>query len=146
MSVVFLGGCFRDLVAISERFPKVGETIQGSKFHMGFGGKAANASVMCARMGGTVALIAKLGNDANGIAYKEALEKESIDTKYLFTDPTEPTGVAQIMVEASGQNMIIVVPGSNMTLTPYEVGEAKPVIEKASLMTFGLEGNTHGSL
>ena len=46
-----MGGCFRDLVACSERFPKVGETITGTKFHMGFGGKAANAAVMCARMG-----------------------------------------------------------------------------------------------
>ena len=50
--VIFLGGCFRDLVACSERFPKVGETIVGTKFHMGFGGKAANAAVMCSRLGG----------------------------------------------------------------------------------------------
>jgi hypothetical protein len=40
--IIFAGGIFRDLVAYSERFPKVGETIFGSKFQMGFGGKSAN--------------------------------------------------------------------------------------------------------
>jgi hypothetical protein len=41
-SIIFSGGIFRDLVAYTERFPKVGETIFGSKFKMGFGGKSAN--------------------------------------------------------------------------------------------------------
>ena len=90
--VIFVGGLFRDLVACSERFPKVGETITGSKFHMGFGGKAANAAVMCARMGAKVALIGKLGNDDNGKAYREALDKEAIDTSFVLTDPQEPSG------------------------------------------------------
>ena len=109
--------------------PKVGETIPGTKFHMGFSGKAANAAVMCAKMGGNVTLIAKLGNDDNGKAYKEALKKEAING-ILFTDPVEPTGVAQIMVEEStGQNMIIVVPGSNMTLSKAEVHKAEKNIQ-----------------
>jgi len=141
-SVIFMGGCFRDLVACSERFPKVGETIVGSKFHMGFGGKAANAAVMCARMGGNVALIAKLGDDDNGKAYKEALSREAIDTSFIYTDPKEPSGVAHIMVEtSSGNNIIIVVPGSNMTLSVEETLMAEEKIKKAKLMSFGLEGN-----
>ena len=41
-SIIFSGGIFRDLVAYTERFPKVGETIFGSKFQTGFGGKSAN--------------------------------------------------------------------------------------------------------
>ena len=65
---------------------------------MGFGGKAANAAVMCARMGGNVALIAKLGDDDNGKAYKEALAREAIDTNFIYIDPKEPSGVAHIMV------------------------------------------------
>ena len=97
-TVIFLGGCFRDLVACSERFPKVGETIVGTKFHMGFGGKAANAAVMCSRLGGKVGIIGKLGNDANGDAYREAFGKEDINTTFLYTDPDEPSGVAHIMV------------------------------------------------
>lgn len=141
-SVIFMGGCFRDLVACSERFPKVGETIIGSKFHMGFGGKAANAAVMCARMGGNVALIAKLGDDDNGKAYKEALSREAIDTNFIYTDPKEPSGVAHIMVEtSSGNNVIIIVPGSNMTLSVEETLKAEDKIKTAKLISFGLEGN-----
>jgi sugar/nucleoside kinase (ribokinase family) len=90
--IVFMGGCFRDLVACSPRFPKVGETIVGSKFHMGFGGKAANAAVMCARLGGQVSIISKLGNDGNGVAYRDAFQTEGIDTLHLYTDPNEPSG------------------------------------------------------
>ena len=106
--VIFLGGCFRDLVACSERFPKVGETIVGTKFHMGFGGKAANAAVMCSRLGGKVGIIGKLGNDDNGNAYREAFGKEGINTTFLYTDPNEPSGVAHIMVETSSGNNIII--------------------------------------
>ena len=116
--------------------------ISGSKFHMGFGGKAANAAVMCARMGANVALIAKLGDDDNGKAYKEALSREAIDTKFIYTDPKEPSGVAHIMVEtSSGNNVIIIVPGSNMTLSVEETLKAEEKIKKAKFMSFGLEGN-----
>ena len=109
---------------------------------MGFGGKAANAAVMCARMGGNVALIAKLGDDDNGKAYKESLSREAIDTNFIYTDPKEPSGVAHIMVEtSSGNNIIIVVPGSNMTLSVEETLMAEEKIKKAKLMSFGLEGN-----
>ena len=141
-SVLFLGGCFRDLVACSERFPKVGETIVGSKFHMGFGGKAANAAVMCSRLGGQVGMIGKLGQDDNGQAYRDAFAKENINTEFVYTDPNEPSGVAHIMVEtSSGNNIIIVVPGSNGTLSIEEVVKAETMIEKAKLVSFGLEGN-----
>jgi len=141
-TVIFLGGCFRDLVACSERFPKVGETIVGTKFHMGFGGKAANAAVMCSRLGGKVGMIGKLGNDANGDAYREAFGKEDINTTFLYTDPDEPSGVAHIMVEtSSGNNIIIVVPGSNATLSEQEVEKADSMIQNAKLISFGLEGN-----
>jgi len=144
--VIFLGGCFRDLVACSERFPKVGETIVGTKFHMGFGGKAANAAVMCSRLGGKVGIIGKLGNDDNGNAYREAFGKEGINTTFLYTDPNEPSGVAHIMVEtSSGNNIIIVVPGSNATLSEQEVEKADSMIQNAKLISFGLEGN-HGSV
>ena len=113
---------------------------------MGFGGKAANAAVMCARMGGKVSSIAKWGQDANGLEYRNALIKESIDTSFVFTDPEQPTGVAQIMVEtSSGQNMIIVVPGSNLTLSTNEVKKAVDLITTAKLICFGLEGN-HDSI
>ena len=95
---------------------------------------------------GQVSLIAKLGQDANGLEYRNALIKESIDTSYVFTDPEQPTGVAQIMVEtSSGQNMIIVVPGSNLTLSTNEVKKAEGLIRSAKLMVFGLEGN-HDSI
>ncbi len=76
--VVFVGGIFRDLVACAPRFPKAGETIFGTKFHTGFGGKAANAAVTCSRLGVPVSMIGKLGNDDNGKAYREAFAKNKV--------------------------------------------------------------------
>merc|ERR1712241_255197 len=95
---------------------------------------------MCSRLGG------KVGNDANGDAYREAFGKEDINTTFLYTDPDEPSGVAHIMVEtSSGNNIIIVVPGSNATLSEQEVEKADSMIQNAKLISFGLEGN-HGSV
>ncbi len=65
-----------------------------------------------------------------------------VDTTYVFIDPEASSGVASILVDTeTGQNEIVVVPGSNNTLTPQEVKKAEDMISKARLVTFGLEGS-----
>ena len=72
-SIVFISSIFRDLVAVSDKFPRCsqcktvftaccrpGETIFGSEFRMGFGGKGANQCVMAARLGAATTIVAKV--------------------------------------------------------------------------------------
>lgn len=139
--VVFCGGIFCDLVACADRFPRPGETLIGSKFHRGFGGKSGNAAVMCARLGGSVSVMGKIGTDDNGRSYLDAFQVENVNTDCLCLDPDNPTGVATILVNtASGENMIVIVPGANDTLSEKDVAPAEEMVKNAKMISFGLEG------
>merc|ERR550519_1095976 len=99
--VVFVAGIFRDLVAVSPRFPKLGETILGTDFQMGFGGKGANQCVMASRLGAHTAIVGKVGNDDHGKAYKDSLEGDGVDLTYLGVEEGVSTGIATIFVESN---------------------------------------------
>ena len=64
--VCVVGACNLDLISYVPRLPIMGETLHGSRFHMGFGGKGANQAVMAAKLGGDVTMISKLGQDVFG--------------------------------------------------------------------------------
>jgi ribokinase len=116
--IYVIGSSNTDMVVKTERLPKPGETILGGTFLLNPGGKGANQAVAAARLGGNVSLVANLGNDLFGRQAVDQFRKEGIDTQYIFTDPTEPSGVALINVDAKGENCIAVAPGSNARLTP----------------------------
>lgn len=73
--ITFVSSIFRDLVAVSPKFPKPGETIMGGDFFMGFGGKGANQCVMAAKLGAEAAIVGKVGDDEHGNAYTENLQQ-----------------------------------------------------------------------
>lgn len=138
--VVFVGSIFRDVVAVSERFPKRGETIFGSEFFMGFGGKGANSCVMAARLGAKVSMVGKVGDDENGAAYLNHFKQESIDIRHVHTVKGISSGVATIFVESStGENEIIIVPGANKKLSPQDVNIAEDTIKEGSVLSTVLE-------
>jgi len=138
--VVFVGSIFRDVVAVSERFPKRGETIFGSEFFMGFGGKGANPCVMAARLGAQVSMVGKVGDDENGSAYLKHFQQEQIDIKHVETVEDISSGVATIFVESStGENEIIIVPGANAKLSPQDVDKAEDTIKGCSVLSTVLE-------
>ena len=142
--VVFVSSIFRDLVAVSPQFPKPGETISGSDFFMGFGGKGANQCVMAARLGADTTIVGKVGDDEHGEAYRKNLVDQGVDTKHLGTEAGISTGIATIFVESNtGENMIVIVPGANGKLAPKDVTKAEDEISKSkvvvSILEIGLE-------
>ena len=108
--VVVVGSCNYDMFSYVDKFPKPGETIFGQKFKSGFGGKGANQAVCSAILGATVAIVGKVGIDTFGVDTRHNYESYNINTQHLTTTETA-TGVATIVVEASGENNIIVIPG-----------------------------------
>lgn len=64
--ICVLGACNLDLISYVPRLPRMGETLHGTRFHMGFGGKGANQAVMAAKLGANVTMITKLGADVFG--------------------------------------------------------------------------------
>ncbi len=138
-TIIVIGSTNTDMTVKAERLPSPGETILGERFLMSPGGKGANQAVAAARLGGGVVFVAKVGDDPFGREAKTLFAKEGICTKYVFTDPVEPSGVALIMVDHKGENCISVASGANGALSPADITVAQHEIEQASLVLMQLE-------
>ena len=133
--ICVVGASNIDLIAYAPRLPKLGETVTGSDFKTGFGGKGANQAVMAAKLGGAVSIVTKVGEDLFGEDTRNNFVERSIDTTYLYTTPDSFTGVAPIWVEeSSGNNAIIVAAGANNLLTPTDVEEARAALTTADVV------------
>ncbi|ASA25884.1 ribokinase [Paenibacillus donghaensis] len=143
MDIVVIGSLNMDMVVRSGRAPEAGETVIGDSFVLSAGGKGANQAVAAARLGSTVRLVGKVGADAFGSELLEIIKQEGIDSEYLSVSGSRSTGVASIVLEESGENRIIVVPGANMELTADDIQLLEPVITGAKLLVMQLEMDLH---
>ena len=132
--VCVLGSMNMDLVVKVNDIPRVGETILSKSFEKIAGGKGANRAVAAKRCGAEVSIIAKIGKDENGQILKNKLKEDNIDVKYVFEDNNESTGMAFIMVNENGNNSIIVVAGSNMTINKEEIEVSLEKIKESDIL------------
>lgn len=137
--LVVIGSANMDLVVRSRRIAAPGETVLGEAFRQIPGGKGANQAVAAARLGADVAFVGRVGNDLFGEALRTSLQADGIDTTCLQTDPAEPTGVALITVDATGQNAITVASGANYQVDKSDIDTALPTIKRASALLLQLE-------
>jgi ribokinase len=111
--ILVIGSSNTDMVIKTEKLPAPGETILGGTFLINPGGKGANQAVAAARLGGKVTFVAKRGNDLFGNQAVGLIMREGIHAQYIIKDNEHPSGVALITVDATGENSIVVAPGSN---------------------------------
>ncbi len=111
--IVVVGSTMIDLVAYADRLPNDGETVVGTHFRFGFGGKGANQAVMAARFGAAVAMVGAVGDDDYGTAIIANFATEGVAADHIVRVPGS-SGVAPIWVDAMGANRIIIVPGANL--------------------------------
>ena len=137
--IVVVGSSNTDMVVKTDRLPSPGETVTGGRFVIAAGGKGANQAVAAARLGAAVTLVAKVGTDMFGDQAVAGYQKEGIDTDFIFRDPQNPTGVALILVDASGENLISVASGANHALAPGDVERARDRIRAADVVVLQLE-------
>jgi len=136
--IIVVGSANTDMVVKAKTLPLPGETILGGEFFMNAGGKGANQAVAAARLGGDVLLVAKVGDDIFGKQTIEGLQKEKINTSFIFIDKTAPSGTALINVNAQGENCIVVAPGANANLLPADIAKVKGM-EAAQIILMQLE-------
>lgn len=137
--VAILGIFVADLAFRASRMPAIGETIAGSGFKMGPGGKGSNQAVAAARAGAKVSFISKLGKDDFGAVALSTWEREGIVPHVQQLDD-QPTGAAFIYVnDKTGENAIIVVPGAAASITPADVDAAAEAIRSAAVFVTQLE-------
>jgi ribokinase len=114
--VVVVGSANVDLVIALSRLPTPGETVTGGRLSRDMGGKGANAAVAATRLGARVALIAAVGDDADGAAVRDDLAANGVDTTGVVTVPDAATGMAAVLVDETGENAIAVASGANLAL------------------------------
>ena len=139
MRICVVGAANIDLIAYVPRLPRVGETLHGTSFHMGYGGKGANQAVMAARLGAEVTIICKLGRDVFGEGTLANFQACGVETAHVtFTDDAF-SGVAPIAVDPEGRNAIIIVTGANDLLSVDDLERARMAIAAADVIVCQLE-------
>lgn len=138
-SILVVGSANMDMVISCERFPVPGETILAGDFIMNPGGKGANQAVAAAKLGGDVRFLGKIGGDVFGEQIRQSLLSEGVRSDCLLTDEHTSSGIAVIAVNADGQNQIMVIPGSNMNLSPADVEAHRDVFEQVDAVLLQLE-------
>ena len=137
--IVVVGSSNMDLVVKAARIPAVGETILGEDFIMTPGGKGANQAVAAAKLGAEVYFVAKLGHDVFGEQSLNNFRKEGVNTEYVVQTEQAPSGVALIIVDHAGDNVIVVAPGANQNLSPQDVEKAQSAIASSGAVVAQLE-------
>jgi len=137
--VAVLGIYVADLAFRASHLPGLGQTIAGTSFAMGPGGKGSNQAVAAARVGARVSFISKIGQDAFGQCALALWRQEGI-TPLVQVQAEQPTGAAFIYLhESSGDNAIIVVPGAAAQITPEDVERERAAIESAQVFVTQME-------
>jgi ribokinase len=138
--VVVIGSINMDLVARTPRLPGAGETVLGTGDLLSIpGGKGANQAVAAARLGADVHMVGRVGDDAFGRTLLNGLRAEGVNTKFVRRTPGVASGCASILVDARGENCIVVSPGANARVTPADVDAAEALIRRAAVVVLQLE-------
>ena len=137
--VTVVGSFMYDLVATVPRRPKTGETLVGNTFGMFLGGKGANQAIAASRAGSKVTMVGRLGNDFFGKQFLEKFSREGINTDFVTQDDENGTGVAMPLIDASGDNSIVIIPQANMALTVDNINQAQSTIADADVLVMQCE-------
>lgn len=140
--VTVFGSFVVDLMARSPHLPIPGETVKGSMFKMGPGGKGFNQGVAAHKAGADLVMVTKLGKDSFANVALDTMDALGMKKDHVFiTDQTE-TGIALILVdEKSSQNEIIIVPGACATITKEDIDSLENVIKESAYVLLQLEVN-----
>ena len=134
-----VGSNMIDLIAYAPRMPIVGETLEAPSFEMGFGGKGANQAVAAAKLGASVIMVSKVGDDMFAEGTVKNLASFGIDTTHVHRVKGRSSGVAPIVVDPSGANAILIIKGANADLSPADVAEAAEALMTCDLILLQLE-------
>ncbi|MBQ7370224.1 MAG: ribokinase [Clostridia bacterium] len=136
--ITVVGSFVMDNVAKMQKFPEIGETILGESLELFPGGKGVNQCVSVARLGGDVEMIGMLGKDGNGDVFRQILKDENIKSEYVFSCD-KPTAVAQVQINADGQNRICVIPSANYEFGFDELEKIDERLKTTKLLILQLE-------
>ena len=136
--IIVIGSLNADLVQNVDRLPKPGETVVGGNLETFSGGKGANQAVAAGRMGARVSMIGQLGNDSLASLLLTSLKSAGASTDLVGRSDCS-TGAAVILVLPDGENVIVISPGANATVTPSLATERLSILREGSYLLSQLE-------
>jgi ribokinase len=136
--VVVVGSYNVSLTVVAPALPAPGQTILGHTFDMGPGGKGSNQAIGAKRLGADVSLVLKVGSDGFAVAARDLFEREGLKGPGILQADAH-TGVALILVDDQGRNMIAVAPGANGLLIPDDLDLVPGLFDGASHLLCQLE-------
>ncbi len=140
--VTVFGSFVVDLMGRTPHLPVPGETVKGSMFKMGPGGKGFNQGVAAHKAGADVTMVTKIGKDTFGEVALNAMKELNMNSDRVFITEETETGIALILVdEKTSQNEILVVSGSCSTITDEEVESITDVLKESEYLLTQLETN-----
>ena len=138
-TILVVGSINMDLVVRAPHIPAPGETVLGDAFATAPGGKGANQAVAVARQGVRCLFLGRVGEDDFGRTLLRGMAVEGIDCSAVAKTPGAATGVAMIIVDARGENSIVVASGANYRVSPSDVCAHEDLFEAADVVLLQLE-------
>jgi ribokinase len=137
--IVILGVFVADTAYRAKRQPRMGETLLGTNFALGPGGKGSNQAVACGKLGAEVSFITRLGKDAFADMAMKAWKEAGVKPAVTVT-PESYTGAAYIFLEeGTGNNAIIIAPGAAALIAPQDIDDNAELIRSAAVFVTQLE-------
>lgn len=144
--ISILGIYVADTAYMAKRMPEMGETLSGSGFSLGPGGKGSNQAVAAGKAGAKTTFISKIGNDAFGEMALKIYAEAGVTPKLTVMDDI-PTGAAFIFInDDTGENAIIVYPGAAGTISVQDVDDQRECIAASSVFVTQLEQPSEAAL
>lgn len=137
--VAVVGSYNTGLTMSVPRFPVPGETVMGSDYQEGVGGKGSNQAIGAARLGAEAVFVGRVGTDRHAEAAFDRWEREGVDTEYVRRTDEAHTGVGVVLVDEAGENEIAVAPGANHEFSAADVRDAASAIERCDVLLVQLE-------
>lgn len=140
--VTVFGSFVVDLMARTPHLPVPAETVKGSLFKMGAGGKGFNQCVAAHKAGADVTMVTKMGRDSFANVALDVMKELGMPKDHIFFNETDATGIALILVdEGSSQNEIVIVPGACATITKEDTDSIEELIKESEYVLLQLEVN-----
>ncbi|HDL85675.1 MAG TPA: ribokinase [Candidatus Acetothermia bacterium] len=137
--IAVLGSINMDLVTEVPHLPQPGETVLGYKFSRYPGGKGANQAVGAARLGAPTSMYGKVGDDSFGDELLHELAENGVDFSKVGREGNASSGIASILVNKEGENVIACAAGANDRVDVAYVDSLLSAISQADILLLQLE-------
>lgn len=141
--IVVVGSYVQDFAFSVSRFPAPGET-RPATMRPFSGGKGFNQAVAASRLGRSVRFVGALGEDTLAAGARSFSHEEGMQTDFEIVEDVA-TGTAAVVVDAKGENQIILARGANERLSLDKIESNRDAIQSAKALICQFEVNTEAT-